>query len=152
LRRVPLAVFGVTVAVALFLPVSRAVAARGPVPASTGQLSAVKTTPKVLPCVGLPQVRPANYLMSCADANASWKKVKWASWGAKSAIGTGDLYQNDCQPNCVSGQFHSDRAKVVLSEVKATKKYGLLYSQATFSYSLKGKHMSETFGLATSPE
>jgi hypothetical protein len=41
---------------------------------------------------------------------------------------------------------------VVLSEVKATKKYGLLYSQATFSYSLKGKHMSETFGLATSPE
>jgi hypothetical protein len=90
--------------------------------------------------------------MSCADANASWKKVKWASWGAKSAIGTGDLYQNDCQPNCVSGQFHSDRAKVVLSEVKATKKYGLLYSQATFSYSLKGKHMSETFGLATTIE
>jgi hypothetical protein len=146
-------VFGVAVAVAvavaLLLPGSRAVAARGPVLASTGHLSAVKTIPKVLPCVGLPQVRPANYLMSCADANASWKKVKWASWGAKSAIGTGDLYKNDCQPNCVSGQFHSYRAKVVLSGVKATKKYGPLYSQATFSYSLKGKHMSETFGLAT---
>ena len=105
--------------------------------------------PRVLPCLGLPQVRPANYLMSCADANASWRKVKWVNWGAQTAVGTGDLYQNDCQPNCVSGHFRTYLAKVVLSDVTQTKKYGPLYSQATFSYSVKGKHMSETFGLAT---
>jgi hypothetical protein len=156
LRRISLAMFGGTVAIVLFLPTSGAAAARCPVPSvsspaavASSQAPAVKTIPRVLPCLGLPQVRPANYLMSCADANASWKKVKWASWGAKTALGTGDLYQNDCQPNCVSGQFHTYLAKLVLSDVKQTKKYGPLYSQATFSYSVKGKHMSETFGLAT---
>jgi hypothetical protein len=148
--------FGGTVAIVLFLPTSGAAAARCPVPSvsspaavASSQAPAVKTIPRVLPCLGLPQVRPANYLMSCADANASWKKVKWASWGAQTAVGTGDLYQNDCQPNCVSGQFHTYLAKLVLSDVTRTKKYGPLYSQATFSYSVKGKHMSETFGLAT---
>ena len=98
----------------------------------------MKVIVRVLPCFGLPELRPANYLMSCADANASWKKVKWLSWGAKTALGTGDLYQNDCQPNCVSGHFRTYPAKLVLSEVIRTKKYGLLYSQATFSYSVDG--------------
>ncbi len=162
--------FGGTIAVALLLPTVGAAAARGPVPAARNQGPAVwsqagavwspaaavwspagaaKTIPKVLPCLGLPEVRPANYLMSCADANASWKKVKWASWGASTALGTGDLYQNDCQPNCVSGHFRTYLAKVVLSDVTQTKKYGPLYSKATFSYTVKGKHLSETFGLAT---
>jgi hypothetical protein len=87
--------------------------------------------------------------MSCADANASWKSVRWANWGLKTALGTGDLYQNDCQPNCVSGRFRTYAARVVLSGVTATKRYGPLYSKATFSYSVDGEHESETFGLAT---
>jgi hypothetical protein len=147
--------FGGVLAITLFLPTGAAVA-RDPVPASASPLAptshqtqAVKAIVRVLPCLGLPEVRPANYLMSCADANASWKKVKWASWGAKTALGTGDLYQNDCQPNCVSGHFHTYLARLVLSDVTRTTKYGLLYSQATFSYSVKGKHLTETFGLAT---
>jgi hypothetical protein len=147
---------GGIVAITLFLPAVGAAAARDPVPASTSratpashQVQAVKAIVRVLPCFGLPEVRPANYLMSCADANASWKKVNWVSWGAKTALGKGDLYQNDCQPNCVSGHFHTYAAKVVLSEVTQTRKYGLLYSRATFSYSAKDKHLTETFGLAT---
>lgn len=136
-----------SVAIALFLPANQVAAARGTLAAS-GDLVAAKVLPRVLTCVGQPQVRPTNYLLSCADANASWKQVKWLSWRAQTAVGTGALYQNDCQPNCVSGRFHSYPARVVLSDVKRTKKYGLLYSQATFSFSLKGKHMSETFGLA----
>ncbi len=156
MRRFSVAIFGGTIAIGLFLPTSGAAAARDPMPAVLRPAGvvlhlapAVKAIPKVLPCLGLPQVRPANYLMSCADANASWKNVKWVNWGAQTALGTGDLYQNDCQPNCVSGHFHAYLAKVVLSRVEQTKRYGPLYSQATFSYSVKGKHESETFGLAT---
>ena len=107
---------GGIVAVALLLPTGGAAAACNPAPASTSpaapasrQTQAVKVIVRVLPCFGLPELRPANYLMSCADANASWKKVKWLSWGAKTALGTGYLYQNDCQPNCVSGQFRTYR-------------------------------------------
>ena len=149
MRRIPLAMVGATIAIALFLPTSQAAAARGAAPGASGELAAARVLPRVLTCVGQRQVRPVNYLLSCADANASWKNVKWLAWSAKTAVGTGDLYQNDCQPNCVSGRFHSYLSRVALSEVKSTKKYGLLYSRATFSYSLKGKHMSETFGLAT---
>ncbi len=150
------AISGGIIAVALLLPTGGAAAACNPTPASTSpaapasrQTQAVKVIVRVLPCFGLPELRPANYLMSCADANASWKKVKWLSWGAKTALGTGYLYQNDCQPNCASGQFRTYPAKLVLSEVIRTRKYGLLYSQATFSYSALGKHLTETFGLAT---
>ena len=151
-----LAIVSGTIAVALLLPTSGAGAALGrppdasnPAAVALGQAPAVKALPRVLSCLGVPEVRPANYVMSCADANASWKNVKWVNWGAQTALGTGDLYQNDCQPNCVSGHFHAYLAKVVLSRVEQTKRYGPLYSQATFSYSVKGKHESETFGLAT---
>lgn len=52
-------------------------------------------------------------------------------------------------PKVRAGHFHTYAAKVVLSGVIQTKKYGLLFSWATFSYSLKDKHESETFELAT---
>ena len=151
-----MAIFSITVAVAVLLPTCGANAALGPAPAtlrSTGVASGLsvglKAGARVLSCLNVPEVRPANYLMSCADANASWKNVRWENWGLKTALGTGDLYQNDCQPNCVSGRFRLYAAKVVLSAVTNTKKFGPLYSKATFSYSVGGKHESETFGLAT---
>ena len=156
MRRVSLTIFGGTLAVALSLSTGGAGAAPGPASASSrtvavasSKASAVKAVPRVLSCLSVPEVRPPSYLMSCADANAAWRNVRWVNWGLKTALGTGDLYQNDCQPNCVSGHFHSYAAKVVLSEVTQTKKYGPLYSRATFSYTVKGKHESETFGLAT---
>jgi hypothetical protein len=45
--------------------------------------------------------------------------------------------------------FHSYAAKLVLTDIVQTKKYGPLYATATFSYSVGGKKKSETFGLAT---
>jgi hypothetical protein len=132
-----------TMAMIAILPASGATAA------ATSASSAAQAVPRVLPCAGKPELKPANYLMSCADANASWKEVTWTSWGAKAATGTGKLYQNDCSPDCAAGHFHSYAAKLVLSDVVHTKKYGLLYATATFSYSVGGKHKSETFSLAT---
>ncbi|MGA3215490.1 MAG: hypothetical protein ABSD97_07355 [Acidimicrobiales bacterium] len=118
--------------------------------AQAGRPAAVAVSlPRVLTCTGTAQLKPASYLMSCADANASWKKVVWTSWGSKSARGKGDLYQNDCTPNCAAGVFRTYAAAIVLSGVMKTNKYGPLYSKASFSYSVAGKHESETFGLAT---
>jgi hypothetical protein len=118
-------------------------------PMSGAAARTLVSAPRVLPCAGRPQVRPTNYLMSCADANASWKNVVWKTWGAKSATGTGELYQNDCTPNCAAGHFHTYAARLLLTKVVKVHKYGLLYSEATFSYSVAGKQKSETFGLAT---
>jgi len=74
---------------------------------------------------------------------------RWSSWGGKDVVGRGYLYQNDFQPDCAAGHFHSYLSQVVLSEVRQTKHHGSLYSEVTFSYSVKGKHLSEEFGLDT---
>jgi len=103
---------------------------------------------RVLTCSLKLATKPSTYLLSCADANASWTGVTWSRWSASSASGHGILRQNDCTPNCVSGKFISYRATVRLSKVVATKKYGELFSEATFRYSVAGKARAESFGLA----
>jgi hypothetical protein len=143
-----LAVFG-TIAVSLALPTTGAVTGRGPLTFSVRSTPTARTIAKVLSCIGLPELRPTNYVITCADANASWKMVRWSSWGGKDAVGRGYLYLNDCQPDCAAGHFHSYLSQVVLSEVRQTKHHGPLYSEGTFSYSVKGKHLSEEFGLDT---
>jgi hypothetical protein len=74
--------------------------------------------------------------------------MTWSAWSASSASGHGILRQNDCTPNCASGKFIDYRATVTLSKVVATKKYGDLFSEATFHYTVSGVTKTEKFGLA----
>jgi hypothetical protein len=106
------------------------------------------TATRVLTCTGKLASRPSTYTLSCADANAGWTTMTWSAWSASSATGHGVLRQNDCTPNCVSGTFINYRATVTLSKVVATKKYGVLFSKATFHYNVGGKAKTEVFGLA----
>src|SRR5579863_9981679 len=106
------------------------------------------TATRVLTCTGKLTSKPSTYLLSCADANAGWTDMTWSSWTATSASGHGLLRQNDCHPNCVSGQFINYRASVTLSKVVSTKKHGDLFSEAVFHYRAGGVIKSESFGLA----
>jgi hypothetical protein len=115
--------------------------------AGTSVAGAVGPT-RVLTCAGRPMSKPASYTLSCADANAEWTDMTWATWRARSATGYGILRQNDCTPNCAGGKFFDYRATVTLSTVIATKKYGELFSKAVFRYSLNGRAKTESFGLA----
>jgi hypothetical protein len=105
-------------------------------------------TTHVLTCTGKLAAKPSTYTLSCADANAGWTGMTFSRWNASSATGRGILRQNDCTPNCVSGKFINYRATVTLSNVVATKKYGELFSKATFHYTVGGKAKTENFGLA----
>jgi hypothetical protein len=57
-------------------------------------------------CTGKALVRPASYILTCADANDSLAGVHWVSW-AGVAFGSGKEVLNDCYPNCADGKFHS---------------------------------------------
>jgi hypothetical protein len=103
---------------------------------------------RLLTCTQKVTSKPATYTLSCADANAGWTAMSWSTWGATSATGRGILRKNNCTPNCVSGKFLDYRATVTLSKVVTTKKYGALFSQATFHYTVGGKAKTEQFGLA----
>jgi hypothetical protein len=117
----------------------------GGVVAPTGAGAATAT--RVLTCTGKLTSKPATYVMSCADANAGWTNMTWSVWNASSATGHGILRQNDCTPTCVAGKFINYRATVTLSKVVANKKYGKLFSKATFHYTAGGKAKIENFGL-----
>ena len=103
---------------------------------------------RILTCTQKLASKPTTYTLSCADANAGWAGMTWSAWGASTATGHGLLRQNNCTPNCVSGKFIDYRATVTLAKVITTKKYGALFSQATFHYSVGGKTKTEVFGLA----
>ena len=77
---------------------------------------AMAAHPAALPdCLGKPQVRPANVVLACADANFGVRKLRWTGWGSAVAAATGTAYANDCTPNCAAGHMHAYQAVVVVS-------------------------------------
>jgi hypothetical protein len=61
------------------------------------------------------QVKPGNFILTCADGNDVLSHLSWSSWTASSARGTGTDMVNDCQPYCAAGKFHSYPADVTFS-------------------------------------
>lgn len=68
----------------------------------------------VVNCTGQDQVRPASFVLTCADANDSLTGVHWVSWGSSEAFGSGTEQENTCTPSCAAGKFVSYPALVVL--------------------------------------
>jgi hypothetical protein len=105
------------------------------------------TPTRVLACTESLASKPTTYTLSCADANAGWTAMTWSAWSATAATGHGILRQNDCTPNCAAGKFINYRATVTLSKVVTTKKYGRVFSEALFRYTVGGMAKTETFDL-----
>jgi len=84
---------------------------------------------RVIPCTGVggPQFKPKTFLLACADANSYVSHITWTSWTSNGARGLGTLRENECNPNCVSGQFTSSPTTIVLSQPVASH-YGKLFS------------------------
>lgn len=73
--------------------------------------------PDAINCYQL-QFKPKKIVLACGDAGSWLGKLKWSSWGATSATGTGVYNANDCTPDCASGQIKSGPVKVTLSKPK----------------------------------
>ena len=74
-------------------------------------------TPQVNDCGSL-ETRPAELVLACADAGELIQNIRWKSWKAKRAVGTGTYRINDCDPTCAAGEFESYRVRVVLRNPK----------------------------------
>lgn len=59
-------------------------------------------------------------ILACADGNAYAQHLRWSSWTATRATGSGDIEQNDCVPDCAGGQFKTYPATVTLGQVIST--------------------------------
>ncbi len=70
---------------------------------------------------GMLTYKPKQHVLSCADANSGLRKLTWSSWNAKTAMGSGVYYWNDCEPNCAAGTNHASKATVELKRPKVQK-------------------------------
>jgi hypothetical protein len=52
-------------------------------------------------------VEPPTDTLACADGNALLQGLHWATWTPQLASAYGTFVENDCQPSCVGGHFHS---------------------------------------------
>ena len=50
-----------------------------------------------------PVQRPDQIMLTCADGGMVVTDIKWQSWDAKGATGTGTYSQNMCDPSCAEG-------------------------------------------------
>jgi hypothetical protein len=72
---------------------------------------------------------PTHFVFFCADGNAGLKHAAYSRYTATDAHGHGTYYWNDCRPSCAGGTFHHANAFIHLYRVRATDKYGPLFTR-----------------------
>ncbi|MCJ1676398.1 hypothetical protein MTF65_03330 [Streptomyces sp. APSN-46.1] len=85
------------------------------VPASA-QTGGATPDPVVVDCFSGAQVRPEEYLLACGDGNNRLVRLRWNSWGPRTATATGTDMVNDCRPYCAAGRFRPYPVTVTLSD------------------------------------
>lgn len=105
--------------------------------ASAASASPVAHVPAAVPrvvgdCV-TPRVRPKVIVISCADGGLGFEKMTWSRWGAATASGQGDLYENLCEPSCAEGTIATYPVLVTLSRVKFSS-HGAYFSELTVTW------------------
>jgi len=64
-----------------------------------------------------PVQRPEQIMLTCADGGMVVTDIKWQSWNAKGAAGTGIYSQNMCEPSCAEGKRVEVPVRLRLSEL-----------------------------------
>ena len=65
----------------------------------------------------IPVQRPEQIMLTCADGGMIVTDIKWQSWDATGATGTGTYSQNMCDPSCAEGKRVDVPVIVNLSEL-----------------------------------
>ena len=65
-------------------------------------------------CLGRGQVKPADYILTCADAGSVLDHLVWTRWTAQQAVATGVHELNNAMPDRAEGKFIDYPAVVTL--------------------------------------
>jgi hypothetical protein len=61
------------------------------------------------------QIRPSGFVLTCADNGDFLDRLRWVSWAAPAAFGSGIEWIHDCVPYCVASRtWHTFAVLVVL--------------------------------------
>jgi len=104
----------------------------------TAAVAGAATAPRyvVIDCANRAQVRPASYVITCADAGIGMEGMHWTSWTPQLASAFGTEYENDCMPSCAAGHFHDYAVFAVLWGSASVKGQPAerRYTEVTFIY------------------
>lgn len=127
---------------------------------TTGVSTTPTTTTRPLPGVDAncletkgTSTKPASIVIACgADGTVLFQDLSWTSWTEHAATGTGQLWENDCLPDCAGGTYLKYEASVTLTTVVASI-YGPVFSVVNASYPKGGPNgdASGQFPLPTPP-
>jgi hypothetical protein len=96
-------------------------------------------SPVMVTCTNTDQVRPAQFVLSCADGNWSLSGLHWRTWGA-TGYATGTTVINDCVPNCALGKFYRFPVSVVVWRPQPLPHHPGVQYFSRVSWVYTGKH------------
>ena len=53
------------------------------------------------------EVRPRWIVFACGDGGFFVRRLVWSRWHPFRAVASGEFHQNDCDPSCAGGEFHT---------------------------------------------
>ena len=83
---------------------------------TTVPVSALPTAPNCDPQLGGTGFEPTSIFVGCATSADKLADIRWTTWNASEAEGTGTHSVNNCQPDCAGGTYSSFPVKVALSK------------------------------------
>jgi hypothetical protein len=66
--------------------------------------------------------KPKQIVIACADGTDVLKGLKWSTWSATRATGTGTDYVVTCSPDCASGHRTAYPVSVTLTQPRSCKR------------------------------
>ena len=67
---------------------------------------------------GTASYKPTSLTQFCADAGTLVSTIRWSTWSAAGASGTGILAINSCEPYCAAGKIYKSNVVIHLSGLK----------------------------------
>ena len=84
-----------------------------------------------------PEYKPESIILTCADGGWSLQAIRWKTWTAEGAEGTGTWRENLCEPNCAEGENVEAQVTVELSDL--TPYNGKFYLRTIDMFTPDGK-------------
>ena len=94
------------------------------------------------------EVEPTVIYVACADAGIGADHLVWSTWTATAATAAGEVWENDCTPNCASGTITHYPASITLTDVQASRDGPTFTSlRATYTGAEPNGRRTDTFTL-----
>lgn len=124
--------------IACALAVGLVAPAFGALGATTGSAVKISDCAKAL-------TRPKTVTLTCADAGVVLTKLKWSSFGGRTAKASGRIEINTCEPDCAAGATKSYPVGVSASRPKMCKHGGSVYGAVAVRFNAAKPHDASLF-------